>query len=175
MTLRVYAQVTSCENDQIEHNKCSSGCLTNKRIDKQSIHCYLGCTSLPLFIPAVQVFLVRGRQATTEPSQQLPSASWNEPQHHYLTHSRASGNQRESFELCRESGVNPKKSCTHLCCFLLLCWDAWLLLPCTTHLDCLVLAAKPCSFPKRVFKMNSYSNFGWVLLCPLTVLFGWHA
>lgn len=50
-------------------------------------------------------FLVRGRQAITEPSQQLPSACWNEPQHHYLTHSRASGNQRESFELCRESGL----------------------------------------------------------------------
>lgn len=85
------------QNDHIEHNKCSSGCLADS--------CYLGCITPSLHLcRAMPLFVGRGRQAITEPSQLLPSACWNEPQHHYLTHSRASGNQRESFELCRESG-----------------------------------------------------------------------
>lgn len=53
----------------------------------------------------------------------------------------------------------------HLCCYLLLRWDAWLFLP-STHLDCLFVFAKLCAFPKS---SHSYSSL-FVVLCPLVRL-----
>lgn len=90
MTLCVYAQVTSCENDrgcdhprriQIEHNKCSSVRLANSHYIAT-----LGVYATPL-PAAMRGFSLpfEGRQTVTEPSQQLPLACWNDPQHHYLT------------------------------------------------------------------------------------------
>lgn len=76
-----------------------------------------GCMQHPSSLPRERLFSafwLKGRQAITEPSQQLPSACWNDPPASLLdinmTHSRASGNQRESFELYTESGL---KSPTH--------------------------------------------------------------
>lgn len=98
----------------------------------------------------------------------MPPACWNEPpQHHYLTHSRASGNQREGFELHAESLAQhlPPMAATILNSPSLLS---------SSLLRCMTLLTMRYSFrlswsrskavrflSKRVPSINSYSNFGF--------------
>lgn len=87
---------------QIENNKCSSGWLTD------SHYCHLGCIAAPL-LTTMRSFSVRfgERQTGTNKTMTAVTISLLEwPPASLLdinmAHSRASGNQRESFELCRE-------------------------------------------------------------------------
>lgn len=77
-------------NDQTENNKCSSASHSDG-VHQPFLSCRLfneGQTGSNRSITAI--------------CHQLVAMN---PQHHYLTQSRASGNQRESFELYAESGL----------------------------------------------------------------------